>query len=101
MAGHSNETAVVAGLLVVCAQLGWAFVIPLVVAATDGIPADEYSASNRGAIGFLIIFLAIVLPIGAGVVYTIAHALRIRLPVAVGLAQLPALVALVLIVTNV
>ena len=94
------ETAVVAGLLVMCAQLGWAFVIPLLVAATDGIPADDYSASNRGAIGFLIIFLAIVLPLGAGIVYTIAHALRARLPVAIAVAQLPALVALVLILTN-
>lgn len=81
----------------VCGQLGWVYLIALVIAATDGIPVDDYSASNRGAIGLLVIFLVMVLPLGALVVYMIARGLRARLAVAVALAQLPALAALVLI----
>lgn len=89
------------GVLVIATQPGWAFVIAVLVAATDDVPAHEYATSNRGAIGLLMVFLAMVLPVAAGLVYAIARALRARQVVAIALAQLPALAALVLILVNV
>jgi hypothetical protein len=90
----------VAGVVAVVSQFGWAVVITVIAAALDGVPADDYSAPNRAAFGFLLILLAMVLPLGAFVAYTIAHALRVRLSLAVGIAQVPAVVALVWIVAS-
>lgn len=43
------------------------------------------------------VFLAIALPVGAGLVYAIARVLHARQGVAIAIAQLPALAAMVLI----
>jgi len=97
VAPRPTQPSALTVLAVMAAQPGWAFVIALLVAATDDVPADDYSASSRGAIGFLMVFLAIALPVGAGLVYAIARVLHARQGVAIAIAQLPALAAMVLI----
>lgn len=71
--------------------------ITVLAAATDGVPAEEYSSPNSAAFGLLLIGLAVVLPPTACLTFTLTTLLRPRLVVAIAVAQLPALATLALV----
>lgn len=93
----STALRITAGAVVTIGQLAWALAITMIAAATDGVPADDYSTPNRAAFGFLLIGLAVVLPPTACLTFTIATLAGSRLAVAMAVAQLPALAALALV----
>jgi hypothetical protein len=77
----------------------WAVAITVFIALTDGISPDEYDSPNSAALGFLFFALLVVLPIAALVVYVIARAVHVGRLGAVLIAQLPAVIAAVWLVS--
>ena len=88
------------GVGVASIQVAWALLIVVASAATDGVPADEYSSPNRAAFSLLLVGLSVALPTTAAALYGIAVAVRARLAVAIAVAHVPAVVATLLVLTR-
>lgn len=95
---RSITWAVVGGSAGVSAAIGAGTVFYL--AATDGIPPEEYGPPNRFAFGMLFLFGIFVLPIVGALVCVIARELRAHPMVAMAAGIAPAVLIEGLIVTR-